>query len=457
MSRNGLKIIIVGGGKVGKTLTAQLCAEGHDIAIIDNNADVVQELTGLYDVMGVIGNGATFSVLKDAGIEEADLFIAVTGSDELNLLCCTVAKQSSTLAAIARVRNPDYLENISFLKEKMGLELIINPEFEAAVEASRLLSLPTALEINTFVHGEAEIIKIKLPEDNFLNGKTVAFLGKTVTNEILICGVERDSEVFIPDGSFTLMGGDIISFIATKKIAQSFLKQIGFPTKQVRNTMIIGGGRSAYYLADQLIKSGIDVKIIENDSKRCETLSIMLPKATIINGDATNQDLLLEAGIESAQSFVPLTGIDEENIMLTLFAKQVSKAKVITKINRITFNKVINSLDLGSVIYPRNITSEIIIKYVRAKQASSVSNNVETLYHMFDSRAEGIEFKVKQDSPITDTPLKDLHLKSNTLIAMINRNGKIIIPNGSDIISVGDSVIVVTKTLGCTEIEDILK
>lgn len=457
MARNGLKIIIVGLGKVGKTLVAQLSSEGHDITIIDKNSDKITEITGIYDVMGVIGNGATYSVLNEAGITEADLFIAVTGSDELNLLCCMVAKQSGNVAAIARVRTPDYSKEINYIREKMGLAMIINPELEAAKETARLLYLPTALEINTFAHGQAEMVKIKLPDDTVLNGKTIAYLGQHYTNEILICGVERGNEVFIPNGSFTLNSGDIISFIATRKACISFLKSIGFPTKQVRNTMIIGGGKSAYYLADQLIKTGIDVKIIESDEKRCEELSIMLPKATIINGDATNQDLLMEAGIQNCQSFVPLTGIDEENIMLTLYAKQITDAKVITKIGKIGFTDVINSLDLGSVIYPKFITSESIIRYVRAKQASSVGNDVETLYHIFDSRVEAIEFNVKNSPRIIDIPLKELKVKENTLIAMIRHEGKIIFPNGNDVIHSGDSAMIVTKNRGFTTIEDMLK
>ena len=452
----GLHIIIVGCGKVGRTLTDQLTREGHDITIVDRNSQQIQEMTNLFDVMGVVGNGASFSVLQDAGIASADLIIAVTDSDELNLLCCTVAKQSANCSAIARVRTPDYSKEVGYLQEKLGLALVINPELEASREMARILYLPTALEVNSFAHGQAEMIKFKIPEQNILHGTSIAQFSQKISDKVLICAVERGGEVIIPSGDFTLQEGDTLSFLSERKSGKRFLAQIGFHTRQVRNTMIIGGGRAAYYLAKSLIRAGIDVKIIERDFKRCEELSILLPEAIIINGDGTDQDLLSEEGIETIESFVPLTGIDEENIMLTLHAKQVSNAKVITKINRITFTDVINRLDLGSVIYPKYITSEAIIAYVRAKTAS-MDSNIETLYHLFDQRAEAIEFRVSEPSAITDTPLKDLSLKKNLLIGCIVRHGQAIIPGGLDEIHVGDTVVVVTTHSGFNDILDIQK
>lgn len=452
----GLKIIIVGAGKVGQTLVEQLSQEGHDITIIDRNGKKIQEITNLYDIMGVVGNGASYTVQSEAGINSADLIIAVTPSDELNLLCCTLAKQFSNCAAIARVRTPDYSNEVGYLREKMGLAMIINPELEAAKDMARILYLPTALDINTFAHGQAEIIKFKIPANNVLNGMCVADLGRNLTNDILICAVEREDNVVIPSGDFTLKEGDIISFVATRKTASSFLKSIGFNTKQVKSTMIIGGGRAAYYLADQLIKNGIEVKIIENDAKRCEELYELLPKAVIINGDGTNPELLKEEGLSDVESFVPLTGIDEENILLTLHAKKLSSAKVITKIARSSFSEVIDSLDLGSVVYPRYITSETIIAYVRAMTAAQDSN-IETLYHMFDSRVEAIEFKVKEESKVTGIALKDLKLKKNLLVCFMIRNGKVIIPTGNDMILPGDRVMIVTANKGFKDLGDILE
>jgi len=452
----GLNIIIVGCGKVGITLVEELSQEGHAITIVDKDYQNVQTIANMYDVMGICGNGASYSVLKEAGIEGTDLIIAVTDSDELNLLCCTVAKRVGNCAAIARVRNPEYNKEIGYLRDKLGLAMIINPEYEAAVEAARILYLPSALEVNTFAHGQAELIKFKIPEGNILDGMTIKDIGQHIDTKVLICAVERNGEVYIPNGNFTLVAGDVTSFVSSRKKVKEFLVTIGFNTNKVKDTMIIGGGKSTYYLAKRLIRNGISVKIIESDRTRCEELSKLLPKAIIINGDGTDEDLLKEEGIEYVESFVPLTGIDEENILLTLFARQVSGAKVITKINRINFRDVINTLDLGSVIYPKYITAEAIIAYVRAKNASKDSN-IETLYHMFDHRVEAIEFRVDDESGVTDIPFKDLHLKKNLLVSFINRNGDIIIPSGNDCIRLGDTVMIVTTHTGFYDIQDILE
>lgn len=450
-----MKILIVGCGKVGRALIEQLDAEGHDITIIDKNAQKVQDYAEMYDVMGVVGNGASYSVQMEAGIESTDLIIAVTGSDELNLLCCTIAKQVGDCDAIARVRTPDYSEEVGYLREKLGLTMIINPDLESAKETARVLYLPTALEVNSFAHGQAELIKFVIPERNALDDITVERVGKEITNSLLICAVQREDKIFIPSGKFILKAGDVVSFVASKEQAKMFLKGIGFDTKQVKDTIIVGGGKAAYYLAKQLTSMNISVKIIEQDAERCEELSIMLPKAIIINGDGTDEALLKEEGIEYCESFVPLTGIDEQNILLSLHAKSVSKAKIITKINRNTFSGIIKSMDLGSVMYPKYITSEAIIAYVRAK-SNSTSSNIATLYHIFDSKAEAIEFTVDSESEITGVPLMELSLKKDLLITFINRNGKIIIPSGQDTIEVGDSVMIVTTHTGFNSIQDIL-
>ena len=457
-SVRGLRIIIVGCGKVGSTLIERLDQEGHDITIIDQNPSKITEITNQYDIMGIVGNGASYNVQKEAGIDNADLIIAVTGSDELNLLCCTIARREGRCAAIARVRTPEYSNEIGFIRERLGLAMVINPELEASREAARILSLPTALEISSFAHGTAGMVKIKIPEANILHNMSIADLGRKMGNNVLICAVEREGEFTIPSGNFIMQSGDIISFVGTRKNARAFLRQIGYLTKQVRNTLIVGGGKAAYYLADQLIKAGINVKIIESDFNRCEELSILLPEAIIIHGDGTNRDLLKEEGIEDVESFVPLTGIDEENIMLTLHAKQVShtNAKVITKINRINFTDVINQLDLGSVLYPKYITSEAIIAYVRARQAASEESNIETISHLFNQRVEAIEFHITEQSSITNVPLKDLRLKKNLLIAFIARKGSILIPSGNDTLQKDDNVMVVTTHVGFRDIHDIV-
>lgn len=454
--KKGLNIIIVGCGKVGTALVEQLIREGHDITVVDNDSRKIQEIADQYDVMALTGNGASYGVQMEAGIENADLLIAVTGSDELNLLCCTVAKRVGNCAAIARVRNPDYSTEVGYLREKLGLAMIINPDLEAAKEAARILSLPTALEVDSFAHGQAELISFTVPAGNMLDGTEISELGKSIHMEVLICAVERENEVYIPSGSFKIHAGDNISFAATRSSARKFLRYIGFDVDQAKSVMIIGGGKTSYYLANMLLNSGVGVKIIEKDPLRCEELSVLLPKAIIINGDGSSEELLREEGITSTGGFVPLTGIDEENVMLTLFASRVSSAKVITKIDRINFKNVIASLNLGSVIYPRYITSEAIIAYVRAKK-DSLGSNIETLYHMFDHRVEAIEFSVDVCNEITDIPLAELPIKEGILIACINRHGKIIIPSGQDCIHAGDTVIIVTRYAGFDELKNILR
>ena len=457
----GLSIIIVGCGKVGITLVEQLSRERHDITVIDKDRTLVEYMTGTYDVMGIVGNGASYSVQKEAGIENSDLIIAVTESDELNLLCCTVAKRAANCAAIARVRTPDYSQDVGYLRERLGLAMIFNPELESAREAVRMLSLPTALEVASFAHGQAELVTFKIPKDNKLDGMKLWDMSKSIPADIetnvVICAVERGDQVYIPSGNFQLQCGDEVSFVSTRKIARKFLRSIGFKTRQVRSTMIVGGGRSAFYLAQELLAMGIEVKIIEKNRERCEELCELLPDANIINGDGTSEALLREEGIEYAESFVALTGIDEENILLTLHARNVSNAKVITKINRINFRNAISTLNLGSVIYPRYITCEAIVAYVRAKH-NSMNSNVETLNYICENRVEAVEFRVNEASQVTGKMLKDLkpRMKKDILIASINRGGQILIPSGMDTIEVGDSVMIVTTHSGFNDIRDIL-
>ncbi|MBO4604258.1 MAG: Trk system potassium transporter TrkA [Clostridiales bacterium] len=456
MAKRGLKIIIVGVGKIGQTLVKLLTKEGHNIVIIDKNEKVASEIANAYDCMGVVGNAASHSVLDDAGVMDADIFISMTASDEFNLLCCTIAKQyNEDLATIARVRSPEFAEDSAYLRETLGMAMIVNPEYETARETARILFLPTALSINTFAHGQAELIRIKIPENNMLAGKTLGELSRNITDGLIIVGVEHEEDVFIPNGSSRIEAGDIISFVSTRKKTIAFLKAIGFPTRSVSDTLIVGGGTSSYYLSKELIRSGIDVKIIESNPVRCEQLSILVPRASIINADGTKEELLYEAGLTHAESFVPLTGIDEENILLTLYARSVSDAKVVTKINRISFDKVIDSLDLGSVVTPKNICAETILSYVRARQAS-LDSNLEVLYRLFNNRAEAMEFTVREQSGITGIPLKDLSTKNGVIISFIKRGKDVIIPSGSDTIEVGDSVMVVTTHSGFTDLTDIL-
>lgn len=450
-------IIIIGCGKVGLSLAEQLSDENHDITLVDSSADKLQNLSDDLDVMKLLGNGASISTLQDAGIERADILIAVTGSDELNLLCCLIAKKAGHVSTIARVRNPIYNQEIDFIRESIGLSMIINPELAAATEISRILRFPSAIKIDTFAKGRAELLKFKLKPEFRLGGNRIMDIMDRYHCDILFCSAERDKTVYIPDGNFILQDGDLISIIATPTNAADFFRKVGLKTNQVKNTMIVGGGTIAYYLAKQLQDMKIRVRIIELNRARCEHLSKILPDVTVINGDGTNRDLLMQEGLPHAESFVSLTNMDEENIFLSLFAEQQTEGlKTVTKVNRVAYTEIIDRLDIGSVIYPKYITADYILQYVRAMQ-NSIGSNVETLYKILDNRAEALEFIIRSDSPVTQKNIAELDLKKDLLICCIHRGGKVIFPRGQDRIHVGDSVIVVTTQKGFHDVRDILR
>ncbi|HJA31659.1 MAG TPA: Trk system potassium transporter TrkA [Candidatus Eisenbergiella pullicola] len=452
-----MKIIIIGCGKVGLTLAEMLSAENHDIVLVDSSFQKLQSIPESLDGLRVPGNGASINTQMEAGVEDADILIAVTGSDELNLLCCLIAKKAGKCHTIARVRNPIYNKELAFIKEKLGLSMIINPELTAAAEISRLLRFPSAIKIDTFAKGRVELLKFRIRPEFGLNDLPIHQISSKTNSDILICGVERGNEIAIPDGNFILKDNDVLSIVASPSNAAAFFKNIGLKTHQVKNTMIVGGGTIAYYTARSLLDMKIDVRIVENNRERCEQLSELLPDATIIYGDGTDKQLLLEEGLSEAESFVTLTNLDEENVLLSLFAKENSKAKLVTKVNKIAFTEIIDNLDIGSVVYPKYLISDYILQYIRAISNSIGSNNVETLYKILDNRAEALEFIIREKSAVTDVPLAELKTKSNLLISCINRHGKIRIPRGQDSIQVGDTVIVVTTQTGLKDIQDILR
>lgn len=452
-----MNTIIIGCGKVGQKLAEMLSQEeNQNITVVDLRYDIVQDIINQYDAMGVVGSGASFEVLLEAGIETADILIAVTGSDELNLLTCLIAKKAGNCQTIARVRKPEYSRELHLFKDDLGLAMVINPELTAANEIARVLRFPSAIQIDTFSKGRIEILKFKVAENSILDNMRVSDINSTLHTDILVCGVERGNKAFIPDGSFVIQKCDRVSIIAAPLNGSEFFKKIGVKTNRVKDTIIVGGGATSFYLADKLIHRGIKVKIIEKDEKRCEELCELLPKATIINADGTENRLLLEEGIENAESFVSLTGIDEENIMLSLFAKSKTKGKVIAKVNRVSYDDVIASLDLDTVIYPKDITAEYIVRFVRAKQ-NTIDCDIETMHLILDDKAEALEFRINENSPVSGVPLERLPLKNNVLIACIYRMGKVIIPRGYDTINQGDSVVVVTTTKGFKDINDILQ
>ncbi|SER94401.1 Trk system potassium transporter TrkA [Lachnobacterium bovis] len=451
-----MRIIVIGCGKVGRKIVEELCNENHEVTVIDLKKKVVSDVTGNFDAMGIVGNGTSHVVLKEAGIENTDVLIAVTQSDELNLLCCLIAKKAGNCSTIARVRNPMYNNEISYIKEELGLTMTINPEEAAATEIARILRFPSANKVETFAKGKVELMKFTVASNSKMIDRTLEDIASRIQSRALICAIERGENVFIPNGQFVFKENDIVTVVCPPKDAKVFFEKVGIKTHSVKNAFLVGGGKIAYYLAKQLLSMGIKVKIFESDIVRCEELSELLPEAVIINADATDKQILKEEGLEnSAESFVALTGIDESNIFLSLYAKKKSKAKVITKINRIEDNDIVNDFNLGSVISPKLITAEYIIRYVRAMQ-NTIGSNVETLYRIIENKAEALEFHICEGAPVIGIPLEKLRLKNNLIIASVNHKGKIITPNGKTEISVGDTVIVVTTHQNLNDIKDIL-
>ena len=451
-----MHIIIVGCGKVGRTLAEQLQEEEIDLTLIDTVEKTINDVTEDIDAMGIVGNGASINTLMEAGISTADILIAVTASDELNLLCCLIAQKTGSCQTIARVRNPIYSQEIGFIKEKLGISMIINPEYAAAQEISRLLRFPAAIKIDPFSRGKVELLKFKVLPEFHLDSMSISRITEKFRCDILFCAVENKDELTIPGGDYIIHDGDFVSIIATPQNTALFFKKIGFRTNQVKNALIIGGGTISYYLAKTLIDTRIHVKIIEKDENRCEELCDCLPKVTVIHGDATDHDLLSEEGVENVDAFVALTGIDEENIILSLYAKSQGAGKIIAKVNEDRRARMEADFGIDSIVSAKTATADAILSYVRARKNSQKSANVETMYQLVDEKVEALEFIVKNETNYTGITLKDLKVKPNNLIACIVRKRQIIIPNGNDSIEAGDSVIVVTMEKHLEDLSDII-
>ncbi len=451
-----MKIVIVGCGNVGTALAEQLCREEHNITVVDEKEELVRNIANTYDIMGIVGNGAVYSIQQEAGVGEADLLIAVTGKDELNLLCCLIARKAGGCHTIARVRNPVYYREIAYIKEELGLSLVINPEYAVAAEMARLLKFPSALKIDTFSKGRIELVKYRIGEDSVLCDMQLKDVTGRFKCDVLICVVERGDEIYIPGGNFALQANDTITIVASSAKIAAFFKKLKVPTTRAKDVLIVGGGETTYYLARQLVDMGIRVKIIDKSKERCEELSELVPQALIIWGDGTERELLMEEGLALTEAFVSMTNFDEENIMLSLFARSLSKAKIITRLHRIAYDEIIDNMDLGSIVYPKYITAETIIKFVRAMH-NSMESNIETLYRLNDNRVEALEFLIREDCPLIGIPLQELKLKKNLLVCSINHKGNISTPGGQSIMQVGDTVVVVTTITGFHDIKDILE
>lgn len=438
-----MKIVVVGDGKVGYTLTKQLSQEGHDLVVIDNDPRVLQHSMESLDVFVVQGNGATLSVQQEAEVGQSDLLIAATSGDEINLLCCILAKKLGCRHTIARVRNPDYTKQLALLREDLGLSMTINPERTAAHEIFRLLQFPSFLKRDTFCRGRVELVEVKIREGSPLAGVQLKDFHRVTGVNVLVCAVDRGGQVTIPVGDFRLEAGDKITVTAANTDLAKLIDNLKMTTQKVRDVMIIGGGRISAYLAKLLLNSGIRVKIIERDMDKCRALSEALPNAIIICGDGTSQELLLSEGITETDAVIPLTNVDEENIVLSLYADHMGVAKSVTKINRTEYEAIFRDRGLGSVVSPKLLTANDIVGYVRAMKQSTASAML-SLYRLCDGQVEALEFHAREGTRFLGVPFKTVKLRPNLLIACINRGAEVIIPKGDDCIQAGDNVVVVT-------------
>lgn len=441
-----MKIVVAGCGKVGDIIIDKLTAEGHDVTAIDTDSSVLQTITNMYDVICVRGNSADYETLCEAEVKSADMFVAVTGSDELNMLSCFLAKKLGVNNTIARIRNPEYNgsnQASAFIRQQLDLSLVINPEFLAAQELFNILKLPSAVNIETFAKRKFELIELIIKPNTMLDGIALTELRKITSENFLVCVVMRGNEVYIPDGSFVLKAGDRIGLTAETVQIQKLLKKLSIVQKHVRNVMIIGASRMSYYLSKLLLTSGNTVKVIDIDKKKCEEMCNLLPNATVIHGDGAEQELLMEEALQTMDAFVALTGMDEENILLSFFASSKDVPKVITKVNRSELALMAEKLGLDSIISPKKITADIIVRYARALQ-NSKGSKMETLYKIMDDKAEALEFIVEDSFNYVNIPLKDIKLKKNVIISGIIRGRKTIIPSGNDVIEPNDRVIVIS-------------
>ena len=452
-----MNIVIVGDGKVGATLVEHLSGEGHNVVVIDRDQKIVEQMVNSFDVMGICGNGANCEVQLEAGVSSSDLFIAATSSDELNILSCLMAKKAGAAHTIARVRNPDYLNQLPFFKDALGLSMIVNPELDAANEIAKILRFPNATNIETFYRGLVDLVELKIDEGNPLCNMQLTDIFNKFDVKILVCAVQRKNEVIIPRGDFILQAGDKIHVTAPRGVLVSFLKQLKIYKHRTRDIMIIGGGKMGYYLARQLCETGgYNVKIIENDLERCEKLCELLPRADIIHGDGTDRRILIEQGLEGQDAFVALTTIDEENIISSMYASSLGVSKTVAKVNRVSY-EVLESIGMDSAVSSKAIAANRIIAYARALENSGEESRVETLYKLVGGQVEALEFKIETDFSQIDIPLRDLKLKRDTLIACIIRNHTVIYPGGNDCIELNDRVVIVTKNNHISSINEIFE
>lgn len=451
-----MKIVIVGAGKIGEILCRDLSSEGNDITLIEQDAKVLDKILAVSDIMGIVGNGANREVLTDASVHSADIFIAVTTNDEINLISSVMAKKMGAKYTIARVRNPEYSEQMQFMKESLGIDIMLNPEAEAADFIRKNLEYPNALNVDSFAKNKVNLVEIMVEKESYLdNLKLVDFKQKYFKN-LLVCIVQRGQEIYVPTGNFVLKADDKIYVTGTHSDLGEFYKSLGHSDERIKSVFIVGGGRITHYLTDILLKKKIKVKIVEMDEERAKELSETFEDAEIINGNGLDMDLLEEENFSRFDACVSLTGIDEENIIISMFADKIGIKKTITKINSTSLLNVLDFVGLQSILTPKKIIADYIVKIVRSFAGAQGENNIQNLYRLADNRVEAIEFSIGEYSRVSGIPLKDLHIKENVLIPCISRDGKLIMPGGMDVIKPYDTVIIITTQQYLDDIDQII-
>ncbi len=454
-----MRIVVVGAGKVGRVLTEQLAAEKHDIVVIDQDTDLIESLVNIYDVRGVVGNGGCYDVQKDAFEDGADLLIATTSSDETNILACLVAKKLGTPHTIARIRNPEYEKQLHFMREELGLSMVVNPEKATAREIARVLRFPSAIKREQFCRQRFELVEYRVNEGNPLEGLQLSDLYRNIRVKILICAVARGQQTIIPTGATVLQKGDKIYLTASARELESFFRKLNIFKARANNIMIVGASRIAYYLVKELQDIQKRVTVIDSNAARCQAMSEKFPGVLVIHGDGADSELLSEERISEMDAFVPLTGLDETNIILAMYANQFPNCKVVAKINRPSFADLANQKGLvDSVVSTAAVTSETIARYVRAMQNSFDSDNIKTLHRLVGGRVEALEFNVGPGLPFIGVPLKNLNLREGLLVAgIVRQNGAPVIPSGADALQEGDDVVIVTTDTTLHALRDIVK
>ena len=449
-----MKIVIAGGGKVGEAICIDLAAEKHDVYVIDKDPRVVDRMMSIADVAAIAGNAASMDIQREVGVQDCDVFLAVTALDELNIIASIIANKLGAKFTVARVRNPEYSSNLDFVQGSLGISMMVNPELEAARSVALSIRFPSALGIETFANGRVQMVGVRVSEHSTLVGMQLSRF-REIYGTVLICVIERGKDVFIPEGRTVLMGGDVIHVTGSIKELSSLYKNAGCFTGKIHSAMIVGGGRITKYLLQIISRQGLDVCVIESDEAEAEKMAAEFPNVKVVVGDGTDHSLLDEQRIDVYDCFVALTGNDEENLLTSLYATTKKVPKTVTKVNRTSLVGVLRDMGLQTIVTPKRLVSDNIIRFVRGLN-DTLDSKVEAMYRIIDGRVEALEFEILNESRATGVPLKDLKLKKNILISYIVREGRLIFPTGNDEIRPGDHLIAVTTERDFFEVDNLL-